>query len=78
MSKYPNSGTLARNDRKEKPTHPDFSGQCEVDGVGYWISAWIKEGNGGKFFSLSFKKKDAAPAKRPVTVPDDDLPDVPF
>jgi cytochrome b involved in lipid metabolism len=53
-----NSGTLGSNRRKEKETHPSHTGQCTIDGVSYWISAWVKEGPTGKFFSLSFKPKD--------------------
>lgn len=56
--KYPNSGTLGKNKRKTAENHPEYSGQAEIDGVAYWISAWLKEGQDGKFFSLSFKKKD--------------------
>jgi tRNA G10 N-methylase Trm11 len=52
------SGTLGKNDRKTKDTHPDYSGSCVVDGTAYWISGWIKESARGKFFSLSFKQKD--------------------
>jgi hypothetical protein len=51
-------GTLSRNERKEKDTQPEFTGKCEIDGKGYWISAWVKEANGRKFFSLSFKPQD--------------------
>ena len=53
-----NSGTLSRNDRKQKPTHPDHRGQAVIDGVEYWISAWVKEGPNGRFFSLAFEKKE--------------------
>jgi hypothetical protein len=74
MSKYPNSGTLARNDRREKDTHPEFTGKAEVDGVMYWISAWVKDGNGGKFFSLSFKKQDGQEPKAKKPEADDDIP----
>ena len=59
--RYPNSGILSRNDRKEQPKHPDHKGTCEIDGREYWISAWIKEGQKGKFFSLSFQPKEAQP-----------------
>lgn len=53
-----NSGSIFRNDRKEKETHPDHTGTAMIDGREYWISAWIKEGKKGKFFSLAFKPKE--------------------
>ncbi len=52
-------GVLFKNDRKEKDSHPDYRGSCEVEGVQYWISAWIKTGQKGKFMSLSLQPKDA-------------------
>lgn len=63
MSKYPNSGTLGKNQKRETDKHPEYNGKAEIDGVEYWISAWVKEGPSGKFFSLSFKRKDEAHAK---------------
>ena len=59
-NKYPNSGTLGKNNKRETDKHPEYNGKCEIDGVEYWISAWVKEGPTGKFFSLSFKAKEAA------------------
>ncbi len=54
-------GTLGKNKRKEKDSHPDYSGSCEIDGQQYWISGWVEENGstGEKFFSLSFKEKEA-------------------
>ena len=73
MSKYPNSGALSKNERKEKDTHPDFAGSVEVDGVEYWISGWKKEGAKGPFISLSFKPKDESkPAAKPKNQDADD------
>lgn len=63
-----NSGILSRNERKEKDSHPDFSGQINVEGNDYWLSGWVKEkkDGSGKFFSLSVRPKDGAkPAAKP-------------
>jgi hypothetical protein len=81
-----NSGMLARNDKKETEKHPDFKGSINVDGVEYWLSAWVKEGKEGgkmegrKFFSLSVSPKEqAAPKAAPQKAAsfdqlDDDIP----
>ena len=73
------SGSLFRNNRKEKETHPDYSGTVRIDGHDMWISAWLREQKDGtKYFSLAFKRKDgtAIPvevATRPAKVGDDDV-----
>ena len=74
--KYPNSGTLGKNEYKRKDNDPNLSGKCEVDGVEYWISGWTKDGDKGKWISLSFKRKDASvnPAPKAVADLDDDIP----
>jgi hypothetical protein len=52
-------GTLGKNDRRENDRQPEYTGKCEIEGRMYWISAWIREGQGGrKFFSLAFKPQD--------------------
>jgi hypothetical protein len=53
-----NSGTLFKNDRREKDTHPHATGTAMINGVEFWVSAWTKEGAKGKFQSLAFKPKD--------------------
>jgi hypothetical protein len=53
-----NSGTLFKNSRKTKPTHPNATGTCMIDGKVYEVSAWTKEGNKGPFQSLAFKLKE--------------------
>lgn len=64
-----NSGSVFVNDRKEKDTHPDRTGTAMIDGVMYYVSGWIKEGQKGKFMSLAFKRKDDQPAREQRTAP---------
>lgn len=52
------SGTLFKNDKREKDTHPNATGTAIIDGVEYWVSAWTKDGQKGKFQSLAFKPKE--------------------
>lgn len=57
MSQYDNTnrGSIWKNDRKEKDTHPDFKGSLNVEGKEYWVSAWKrKEGANPKAPALSF------------------------
>lgn len=66
MTQYDNTnrGALFKNDRKEQPNHPDYRGSVNVGGVEYWLSAWIKDGQKGKFMSLSIKPKDDQPRQQ--------------
>jgi len=59
-TKYDNSGILFRNKEKETEKHPDYKGEATINGAGYWLAAWIKEGKNGKFMSLSLTPKQAA------------------
>lgn len=76
------TGSLFRNDRKEKDTHPDFNGSCRIGGHDYWMNAWLKiDKNDKKYFSFAFKLKDGSsarpePAKQSFTRDLDD--EVPF
>jgi hypothetical protein len=73
-SEFPNSGALFKADaakKRDNPKRPDYEGSAEVDGVDYWISAWLKEGKSGKFMSLAFKPKEQRKSSRE---PGDDIP----
>lgn len=72
MSKtYDNNmrGVLFTNDRKTADAQPDKKGQCEIDGVEYWVSGWFKESDKGTFMSLAFAKKDEAKPRTQPTPP---------
>jgi hypothetical protein len=60
MTQYDNNnrGSIWKNEKKEKDTHPDFTGSLNVNGVEYWVSAWKrKEGAAPKAPALSFSVK---------------------
>lgn len=80
-----NSGSLFKNDRKEQDTHADYRGTIKVDGVEYWLDAWLNESsNGTKYMGLRVKPKDSAgsgqqrqrpqPAAFDSDLDDDDVP----
>ena len=61
MTEYDNTDrfTLFKNDLEgKKEGFPEYGGTINVNGTEYWISAWIKEGKSGKFFSGSIKLKE--------------------
>lgn len=68
---YDNSGSISKNTRKEKDSHPDIKGKATIGGVDYWVDGWQKEGENGKWYSLSFKPKEGA-RKQTKHVPDPD------
>jgi hypothetical protein len=70
-----NSGVLFRNSKKKfiptddgkkvpaddkEAKKPDYTGDATIDGVDYWMAAWVKESqkqNGAKYFSFAFTPK---------------------
>ena len=52
------AGSLFKNDRKSKDTHPDLTGNAMINGVEYYLSAWRKNGAKGDFYSLSVRPKE--------------------
>jgi hypothetical protein len=55
-----NTGSLFKNDRREKDTHAHARGSALIGGVEYWVDAWTNTTNAGdKYQSLKFKPKEA-------------------
>ena len=65
MTEYDKTNTwsLFKNERKTDDKHPDYTGSINVDGVEYFLDAWLKESRDGgrKFFSGKIKRKDNQP-----------------
>jgi len=75
------SGSLFKNQKREKDTHPNATGTAMIDGVEYWVSAWTKyDKNENAWQSLAFKRKepkeDVAPKGNNRALADyaDDIP----
>jgi hypothetical protein len=71
MADYDNnlSGVLFKNDKGDNEKRPDYKGSAEIEGVQYWVSAWIRDGAKGKFMSMKYEAKEvqaAKPAPKPV------------
>ena len=78
-----NRGVLFKNNRKEKDSQPDYTGTGNWNGQDFQISAWLKEGKSGKFFSFSFQEPYQKEAKEPAKANgyqpgQDDDSDLPF
>jgi hypothetical protein len=73
-----NSGSISKNTKKEKDTHPDIKGSVVAGGVAYWVSGWHKSNDQGTYYSLSLTPKDTQPAaaapKASASNLDDDIP----
>lgn len=83
-------GSLFKNKKREKDSHPQATGTATIGGVEYWVSAWTKKDkNGDPWQSLAFKPKDDAKGGRrqlpgksdqpgyddpPLADEDDDIP----
>lgn len=87
MADYDNTnrGSIWKNAEKKTETHPDFTGELNVNGVEYWVSAWKrKEGASEKSPALSFsiKAKDETKksqgSSKPTTQSNEFEDDIPF
>jgi len=69
-------GTLHRNDKDGNEARPDYRGEVMIAGTLYRLSGWIKNGQKGKWMSLSAEvPQQEAPAPKQKTIdPDGDIP----
>ena len=82
MSEYDNNqrGVLFRNkEKRDGKKDADYRGNATVEGVEYWLDAWVNEpkSGGDKFLSVKFKAKEQqAPKPTFAAEPefDDSLP----
>ena len=55
MANKDNSGALFKEEEKKSEKHPDYKGNCLVNGQRMYIAAWINTAESGKkYMSLSF------------------------
>jgi uncharacterized protein (DUF736 family) len=60
------SGALFKNKRKTSNTHADYAGSVTVNGVEYFLDAWLKEAKSGeKYMSLRLKAKTTTNNEEP-------------
>lgn len=79
------SGAIWPNKKREKDTHPHFTGSATIDGVEYWVSAWKRSEDakeGSPSLKFSFKPKEEKPQrsapKSALAQHDDFSDDVPW
>jgi hypothetical protein len=78
-----NRGVLFTNKKKEKDTHPDYTGSfTDASGNEFWVSAWINKSKAGEtYMSFNTKSKDDAPAPKKgewKTLKKEENDDLPF
>ena len=77
-----NTGALFKNKRATTEKHPTHTGSATIDGVEYWVSAWVKtkRDSDEKFFSMAYTKKERQSnaenkSQRETAAPKDDKKD---
>lgn len=76
-----NRGALFSKSNKPSDTHPDYTGNLNVEGVDYWVSGWKKTSKAGDtYLSLSVTKKIEKQDQIVTDLPDGeiDMSEIPF
>jgi hypothetical protein len=66
-------GSLFKNVNKKTPAQPDWTGNVLINGQEMRLAAWVKEGKGGKFFSLQLSENEKPKEQTRTTDYDDGL-----
>jgi hypothetical protein len=68
MADYDNNltGVLFKNDKGDNEKRPDYKGSSEIEGVQYWVSAWIRDTAKGKCLSMKYERKEQQTAAAPT------------
>ena len=67
-----NSGAIFRNDKKDKPSAPDYTGSARINDQEFKLSAWINKSRDGKsYLRILFATKDQVNVETQIV---DDLP----
>ena len=80
-SKYDMSGSLWKVEQPKSDKHASYSGKATIEGVEYYMDAWVNEHNGKKYFSIKFKPivaKQSKPSKPARITDDPDEDSIPF
>ena len=87
MAENKNSGALFRNDKRATEQHPDYTGNMNIDGREYYLSAWVNESarTGQKYFAIKATPKavtvpatTTAPTQSQTSTIADPVDDLPF
>lgn len=81
MTDRNNTGAIWKNERREKDTHPHFTGSAIVEGVEYWVSAWKRDADAKEnlpALKFSLKPKEEKPAQAPPPPAQEFNDDIPF
>jgi len=77
-----NSGSIFKNDYKQKDTHPDYKGKIVVDGAAKDIALWFNPEKDGKkaYFSVRIEDPYVKPETESASelAPDQKIDDLPF
>lgn len=56
-----NKGAIWKNQKREKESHPHFTGSAMINGIEYWVSAWKRGDDSAEkapALKFSFQQKE--------------------